>query len=142
MNKIIVLIMFLLITGCSVTNKSTLVSPVSVEAKSKLQGNIEVGDKISGSIKATMFLGVFQLSGPKTYLDGLNGAFPAYNPFDCLSRLKAAAAYKAIVNSESEIIVNPQYTITIHRALGFSNIEIEVTGYKGVFTEFVNRPID
>ena len=139
MNKIIVLILFLLMMGCSVTNKSTIASPVSVEATSKLQGYIEVGDKISGSIKATMFLGIIQLSGPNTYADGV---FSIINPFAPLPRLKAAAAYNAQVNSGSEIIVNPQYTIKKYSALGFTNIEIEVTGYKGVFKEFVNIKID
>ena len=34
-------------------------------------------------------------------------------------------------NIGAEIIVNPQYTIKKHSALLFTNIEIEVTGYKG-----------
>ena len=139
MNKIIMLFLFLLMIGCSVTNKSTIASPVSVEATSKLQGNIEVSDKISGSIKATMFLGILQLSGPNTYADGV---FSTNNPFSTIPRLKAAAAYNAKVNSGAEIIVNPQYTIKKHSALLFTNIEIEVTGYKGVFKEFVNKEID
>ena len=86
-----------------------------------------------------MFLGIIQLSGPNTYADGI---FPTNNPFATISRLKAAAAYNAIVNSGAEIIVNPQYTIKKHSALLFTNIEIEVTGYKGVFKEFVNKEID
>jgi hypothetical protein len=139
MNKLIMLSTFLLVTGCSVTSKSSIASPVSVEAKSKIQGNIDVGEKISGSVKATTFLGFLQLSGPNKYIDGM---FIDFNPFDPVPGLKSAAAYVTKVNSGAEIIVNPQYTVIKNSALGFANYEVTVTGYKGVFTEFVNKPID
>ena len=143
MNKIIMLISFLLVTGCSVTNKSMLGSSVSIETQTKIQGNVDVGEKISGSVKATYLLGLIQLSGPKSYVEQPHGFI---NPFAFtqknICRLKDAAYYNAIQNSDAEIIVNPQYTVRTHSAFGFSNHEVEVTGYKGVFTDFENISID
>ena len=137
MNKIIIVIVTLFMTGCTVTNKSAISAPVGVSADSKLHGNIEVGDKISGSVEATYFIGI-KLTGPDKYAD-LNwvGTGSLFNP---VPQLKAAAAYNAISNSDAEIIVNPQYTITKNSAFGFVSYQIEVTGYRGVFTEFINKP--
>ena len=143
MNKFIMLISFLLVTGCSVTNKSILGSPVSIEAQTKIQGNVEVSEKITGNVRATYFLGLIQLSGPKSYVEQPQRyIFPFAFAQKRLDRLKGAAYFVAIQESDAEIIVNPQYTVKTHSAFGFSNHEVEVTGYKGVFTGFENKDID
>ena len=122
---------FLMTTGCSMTNKSTLSAPVSVAAQSNLYASVEVGDPIAGTARATYFLGVFQMAGPDTYADGVFGGMAA--------GLKGAAAYDAISSSGAEIIVNPQYVIQTKGGLLFSSVTVDVTGYKGTISSIEDQ---
>ncbi len=132
MKKMMVLALsFLVTTGCSVTNKSSLSAPVSVAASSNLYASVEVGEAISGTTRATSFLYFLPLSGPDTFADGVFGGMAG--------GLKAAAAYDAISKSGAEIIVNPQYVVTAKGGLLIQNTTVDVTGYKGTITSIEDQ---
>ena len=84
MKKIIIISIALFMNGCSVTQNSAIGAPVGVSASSSLHGNIDVGDKISGSVKGTYFLGI-KLTGPDKYTAlGIGGSS---NPFNAICKL-------------------------------------------------------
>jgi hypothetical protein len=130
MKKVSFLILaFLMATGCSTTNKSALSAPISIAATTNLYANVDVGDKISGTSKASFLLGFLQLGGPSKFADGVfGGAFAS--PLDPTPSLKAAAAYNAMEDSGAEVFVNPQYVVTVKGFL-IVTVTVDVTGYKG-----------
>jgi len=135
MKKILMLLIFLIFTGCSTVNKSTIASPISVSTSSEINANIKVGDKISGSSKTNLLLGFWILSGPTEFADGVFAGLIA-NPFDPIGPAKSAAAFDAISNSGADVIINPQYTVKVDRTLVYTNIEVTVTGYNGKIIGF------
>ena len=134
MKKILLLTLFIFI-GCSSINKSVIASPVEVTTTTNINANVKVGDKITGTAKSRLLLGFFVLSGPTEFADGVFSSLVA-NPLNPTGSIKAAAAYNAISESGADIIVNPQYVVTINRSIIYTTIEVTVSGYNGKITGF------
>ena len=137
MKKIIILIIAIaMMTSCGsfALNKSAGVGKLSTSLKVDpppgLKSDVTLGGRISGSASGTFLFGMFQLSGNKKYADGVYFGFgPGY-------KIKAAAAYEALVSSGADIIVNPQYVIEKKVSPFFLTIsyDVTVTGFSGIIS--------
>ena len=58
------------------------------------------------------------------------------NPFDKTGKLKSAALYDAINKSGADLIVNPQYVVTVDNLLLFKTYNVNISGYKGTIKGF------
>ncbi len=137
-------------TSCVSTNKSQLSSPVYAPNvyidPIKADVNVDTGDKLTGTSTSTFFMFFMiplRIDGDNQYADGIrysssaNSPFGSFNPLKgAESKVKAAAAYKAMESSDADILVNPQYSITVENKLIIKKVTAEVTGWSGKFTKF------
>ena len=134
-------------TGCSTVNQSVNQAGTSAI---QLEPEVKVGEKIEGSSNTVFLLGfldLYNLPGSnKKYIDGVNvgGSSPSIklgplsipNPFDKTGKLKSAALYDAINKSGADLIVNPQYVVTVGNMLLFKTYNVNISGYKGTIKGF------
>jgi len=137
MRKIFLLSLIMIVSiSCSSLNKSVNKANFSASASTSLEADVEVGGKIKGTSKATLLFGFLQMpGGPNKFADGVFGQ-TFTNPFDPTGALKSAAAYDAMTKSGADLIVNPQYVITVDNMLLFRSYKVDVTGYKGTIKGF------
>jgi hypothetical protein len=159
-NFIIILSAFLISFGfssCVTTNQGFQSAPVisrSVDIDPiKADIVVDQESKLKGESKSVYLL-FFRLKGDNKYADNINFSAEAnttkrllsfLNPFylvkriatgDAMGKVKAAAAYKALQNSDADVLVHPMYTITEKSFLIFYIFKAEVTGYAGVYKNF------
>lgn len=107
------------------------------------------GEKIEGSADAIIVLGLIDLSAfpgsNKKYIDGVQvgsssninlGPISIPNIFDKTGKMKAEALYDAINKSDADLIVNPQYVISVNNMLLFKIYDVDINGYKGTIKKF------
>ena len=144
MKYILTILLSFLIVSCSTINQSANSAGISTI---QLEPNVEVGGKIKGSSNALVLFGLFELpGGSNKYIDGVSvgggsggislGPIQLPNPFDKSGKLKSAALYQAMHSSGADLIVNPQYVITVHNMILFKNYKVDVSGYKGTINGF------
>ena len=131
----IVLIMCLILVGCAATNKSHIFSDLGVSTQSELDAEISVDltKKLTGTAKATYLFNIFQLSGDTEFADGYGGMGP-------VGKAKSAAAYKAISESDADVLVSPQYVVDLKNQVFMQDVTVTVTGYGGKIVSIKNRP--
>ncbi len=122
-------------TGCSTINKSVISSPINVSAESKINADIKVGEKITGTAESKLLMGFIVISGPNKFADGVFGSLLT-NPFDPTPSIKAAAAYDAVARSGADVIVSPQYIVKIDRSFLVTIVNVTVNGYNGKIMGF------
>lgn len=126
-------ISLLTLSGCTTINASSTSSPLFVDTTAKLKADIQVGDRIEGSVRAVRIL-FFTFGYEKKFADGVN-----YNPGLNLmtfvhgptEQLKSAAAYRAVNSSGADVIIAPKYTINQEDYLIFGTTDVKVEGFKG-----------
>ena len=151
------LVALLALSSCSTTNKAFQSSPVisrNVEID-PIRADIDIDDskKLKGESKSSYLL-FFRLTGDNKYADNITYSaetnftkrlFSFLNPFylvkriatgDALGKVKSAAAYKALENTDADVLVHPMYTITEKNYLLFYIFKAEVTGYSGKYKNF------
>ena len=71
--------------------------------------------------------------GDSEFADGVTygGQAPAFSLPDPVSATKAAAAYKAVKSSGSDLIVAPRYAVSVEDYFIFKKVNVTVTGNKG-----------
>jgi hypothetical protein len=144
-------------SSCVTTNKGFQSSPVisrSVEID-PLKADIEVnqGTKLKGESKSVYLL-FFRLKGDNTYADNIQFSAEAnstkrllsfLNPFylfkliatgDAVGKVKSAAAFKALQNTDADVLVHPMYTISEKSFVIVYIFKAEVTGYGGKYKNF------
>ena len=139
-------LIMILATGCSTVNQSVNQAGT---AAIQLEPEVKVGKKINGSSKTMILLGLLDLSNlpgsNKKYIDGVNigepsnlklGPISIPNIFDKTSKLKSAALYDAMNKSGADLIVNPQYVVTVDNMLLFKTYNVDISGYKGTIKGF------
>ena len=140
-------LIIIIVTGCSTVNQSLNQAGTSAI---QLEPEVKVGKKIEGSSKTVFLLGILDLSNlpgsNKKYIDGVNiggtssgiklGPISLPNPFDQTGKLKSAALYDAINKSGADLIVNPQYVVTVDNMLLFKTYSVNISGYKGTIKGF------
>ncbi|WP_369601518.1 hypothetical protein AAIA72_00570 [Hahella sp. SMD15-11] len=123
------------LTGCSSLNVSSNSLPIQGAVSTDVKADIEVGQKISGTAKATKIF-LFTLMDDKEFADGVSYGGASASSFSLgglgpVEAVKSAAAYNAIQASGADVIVAPRYTIKKEDFGVYGTIEVTVEGYKG-----------
>ncbi len=130
--------------SCNSTFTRTLSTPMYAPKAeiNPIRADVEVdmNKKLSGEAQAS-YLFCFKVSKADTrYADGMN--FSGDGVLNTLNKLKAAAAYKAVTASGTDIIVHPNYVIEKHNYIFFRTYNIKVSGYAGYFKKFYQEPYE
>jgi hypothetical protein len=123
-------------SGCVSYNMSQPVASLSGDVKTDLKADVKVGEVISGESSTNVLFGWLNIGGDNQFADGVSygGAsggrigLPLPDP---VSSAKAAAAYKAVKSSGSDLIVAPRYEVTVNDYFIFKQVNVKVTGNKG-----------
>lgn len=136
MKKIIyfgIAICCLVLTSCKSTLASATSTPISVGENIRpfdADISVDVTKKISGESNSAYFF-IFRLSGDSKYAEGVDYSTRTSLFSSAVSKAKSAAAYKAVIDSNSDIIVHPNYVVDIEDYVFFKKINVKVTGFAG-----------
>ncbi|MDE1197509.1 MAG: hypothetical protein PW896_20700 [Pseudomonas sp.] len=123
-------------SGCVSYNMSQPVASLSGDVKTDLKADVKVGEVISGESSTNVLFGWLNIGGDNQFADGVSyggasgGGIGLPLP-DPVSSAKAAAAYKAVKSSGSDLIVAPRYEVTVNDYFIFKQVNVKVTGNKG-----------
>jgi hypothetical protein len=123
-------------SGCVSYNMSQPTASLSGDVKTDLKADVKVGEAISGESSANILFGWLNIGGDNQFADGVSyggaggGGMGLPLP-DPVSAAKAAAAYKAVKSSGSDLIVAPRYEVTVNDYFIFKQVNVKVTGNKG-----------
>jgi len=125
-----------LATGCTSYNVSQPIAPVAGVVKTDLKADVAVGGPISGQSQVNILFGFIKFGGDSQFADGVtygaeSGTGMSLAAFDPVSSAKAAAAYKAVKSSGSDLIVAPRYEVSVQDYFLFKKVDVKVTGNKG-----------
>ena len=123
----------LVATSCKSTLASATSTPLSVTENIRpLDSDItvDVTKKISGESSALYFL-CFRLKGDSKYAEGVDYSTRTGLFSSVVSRAKSAAAYKAVIDSNTDVIVHPNYVVDVENYVFFKKVNVKVTGYAG-----------
>ena len=139
------------LSSCVSTNRGFQSSPVVTRNVDidPIKADIQVNDKkVSGqstSLYLKFFVPIFRLSGDRTTADGIsyssNLIYPSFINNTLVGNVRAAAAYKALENTDADILVNANYTVTIDDSFFIKKIIVTVTGYPGVYKNFKSEEV-
>jgi hypothetical protein len=115
----------------------------------KVDYNVDISKKLSGESNSIWLLGFIRISGDRTYADGMEysanfntGQEGFMRLFGALAtrkvtQTKAAAAYKALENSNADFIANPHYVTKQTKILFglIKNYNAQVSGWPGKYTK-------
>lgn len=123
-------------SGCVSYNVSQPTAPLSGEVRTDLKADVKVGEAISGESSTNILFGWLALGGDNKFADGVtygagSGSAMGLPLPDPVSNAKAAAAYKAVKSSGSDLIVAPRYEVTVNDYFIFKQVKVKVTGNKG-----------
>jgi|TARA_Y100000310_G_scaffold130827_1_gene129941 hypothetical protein len=119
-------VLLILFAGCSSTKHSHIYSTMDISVTSEMKADIAVNTdkKLKGEAKGKFLFNFIQLEGDSHFADGYGGP-------TAVGKVKSAAAYKAISQSDGDILVSPQYVIMNIDNLFIQEITVIVTGYEG-----------
>ncbi|EMV9186599.1 hypothetical protein ACNFIA_16040 [Pseudomonas sp. NY15437] len=125
-----------LASGCTSYNVSQPIAPVAGAVKTDLKADVAVGGPISGQSQVNILFGFIKFGGDSQFADGVtygaeSGSGMSLAAFDPVSSVKAAAAYKAVKSSGSDLIVAPRYEVSVQDYFFFKKVDVKVTGNKG-----------
>ena len=133
--------LILLTTGCTFKSSDQLSGNIDLKIESTLEADIKVGEKISGVGYETVVLGIFRIPNTKYTMHGVTSNATSasenfsYKPLSYMLNFvefaKGKAVYDAITSTGSDLIINPQFTITEEDFILYKSIKCEVTGWKG-----------
>ena len=150
------LVILTFLSSCVSTNKGFQSAPVLTVnvALDPIKADVEINDKakIKGESSAVYFLR-FRISGDNTYADGMRFSSESstsmtdlLNPMKLItaSRLapvRGAAAYKALNSGDYDLLVHPNYTVTIKNYLLIKKYSVIVDGYGAKYKNFRTEQI-
>lgn len=124
-------------SGCVSYNVSQPSASLSGDVKTDLKADVKVGEAISGESSTNVLFGWLNIGGDTQFADGVTygaasggGGIGLPLP-DPISSTKAAAAFKAVKSSGSDLIVAPRYEVTVNDYFIFKKVNVKVTGNKG-----------
>jgi hypothetical protein len=134
----VLLISALNLTSCVSTNKAFQSSPVVAKnvQLDPIKADIQVNEtaKLQGESSASYLL-FFRISGDKTFADGIN--YSTRRLFSGrVNKVRSAAAYKAINSTGYDVLVHPNYTLTVENYVFFRKYNVKVEGYGAKYTNF------
>lgn len=121
-------------SGCTSHNVSQATAPLTGQVDAQLKADVAVGEKISGQSSTNILFGWLQLGGDSQFADGVGYGGTSGSVFsllDPVASTKAAAAYKAVKNSGSDLIVAPRYEVNVEDYFVYKKVDVTVTGNKG-----------
>lgn len=122
--------------GFTVAYRTVLIrtAPLTGQVDAQLKADVAVGEKISGQSSTNILFGWLQLGGDNQFADGVGyggtGA-SVFSLLDPVASTKAAAAYKAVKSSGSDLIVAPRYEVKVEDYFIYKKVDVTVTGNKG-----------
>lgn len=123
----------LVATSCKSTVASATSTPLSVTENIRpldADISVDVTKKISGESSALYFL-CFRLNGDSKYAEGVDYSTKTSLFSSVVSKAKSAAAYKAVIDSNTDVIVHPNYVVDVENYVFFKKVNVKVTGYAG-----------
>jgi hypothetical protein len=139
MNKVwmsaVIATMVATLSGCVSYNMSQPSAPLEGVVKSDLKADVKVGEIISGESSTNILFNFLSFGGDTQFADGVvygagSGGMSLPIP-DPVSKVKAAAAYKAVKSSGADLIVAPRYEVNIKDYFIYKKVDVKVTGNKG-----------
>lgn len=131
------LVLSLLMVGCSTNYLSQPSSPLDVKTVGILEPDIEVGDKIEATATVSRVCYMFIVSDTK-FADGVNYGGPYVEDSvsesfwgNTMLEAKSAAAYKACAENKADIIICPRYYVMVNSYPFYTEVRAKVFGYKG-----------
>lgn len=123
-------------SGCVSYNVSQPSASLSGDVKTDLKADVKVGEAISGESSTNVLFGWLNIGGDTQFADGVTYGGPSGGGMglplpDPISSTKAAAAFKAVKSSGSDLIVAPRYEVTVNDYFIFKQVNVKVTGNKG-----------
>ncbi|PHX38401.1 hypothetical protein AO263_04155 [Pseudomonas sp. NZIPFR-PS5] len=123
-------------SGCVSYNVSQPSASLSGDVKTDLKADVKVGEVISGESSTNVLFGWLNIGGDTQFADGVtyggaSGGGMGLPLPDPISSTKAAAAFKAVKSSGSDLIVAPRYEVTVNDYFIFKQVNVKVTGNKG-----------
>ena len=138
------------LSSCVSTNKGFQSSPVvtrnvdidPIKADIKVESKKVKGQSFSTYLK--LFLPI-RIQGDKTYSDGIKYSTDIIYPGAIINSqiitVRAAAAYKALENTDYDFLVNANYSVKVEDKLFLRRVSVEVTGYPGVYKNFKSEEV-
>lgn len=137
LSAVALLLISLLMVGCSTNYLSQPSSPLDVKTVGVLEPEIEVGDKIEATATVSRVCYMFIVSDTK-FADGVNYGGPYIEDSvsesfwgDTILEAKSAAAYKACAENKADVIICPRYYIVVNTYPFYKEVRVKVFGYKG-----------
>lgn len=123
-------------SGCVSYNVNQPSASLSGDVKTDLKADVKVGEAISGESSTNVLFGWLNIGGDTQFADGVtyggaSGGGMGLPLPDPISSTKAAAAFKAVKSSGSDLIVAPRYEVTVNDYFIFKQVNVKVTGNKG-----------
>jgi hypothetical protein len=144
MKKLLLIPLVALLASCKSTHTSTLSTPVYAPKADinpiHADVDVDINKKLQGEAQAS-YLFFIRLNGDNKFAEGMSFSGNPLEP-NKYSKLKSAAAYKAVVNSGSDVIVHPNFIIEKTNFLFFSTVRMKVSGYAGKFKKFYQCPVN
>jgi hypothetical protein len=120
------------LSACSSVNYSTTSAPLDVSLHSHHSAELKFNTPVSASAQETILFGFFSLGGDNTYADGVDYFPPNSSNFSVLdntSRVKAAAAYKALTKAKADVLYAPVYYVQEDNYILWKNVKASVKAY-------------
>ncbi len=121
-------------SGCTSHNINQPTAPLVGQVDAKLKADVKVGEKITGQSSTNILFGWLQVGGDSQFADGVGyggSSGSGFSLLDPVASAKAAAAYKAVNSSGSDLIVAPRYEVNVADYFIFKKVDVTVTGNKG-----------
>ena len=131
------------LSACASTHQGVASAPLVGPLKSDKIANIKAGEKVTAESNAKVILGFITLSDDNKYADGVNYAgesrIPGMSMFDSTSKVKSAAAYKAVQQSDADVLLAPVYETEVNDYFLWKDIKATVKAYSGKIVGFKNK---
>ncbi len=143
--SIVTIFFFLIVTGCSSIERShnNRGIDIKIDAPMHAQIDVDLSTELTGYAYGGYLFNVFKISGDKRYAPGMDYPNKKTGIFAYMSRVekvKAAAAYNAIRQSNADVLISPQYVVEeSHWNPFWKSVKVKVTGYAGKVVAIRNR---
>ena len=131
------------LSACASTHQGVASAPLVGPLKSDKIANIKAGEKVTAESSAKVILGFITLSDDNKYADGVNYAgenrIPGMSMFDSTSKVKSAAAYKAVQQSDADVLLAPVYETEVNDYFLWKDVKATVKAYSGKIVGFKNK---
>lgn len=131
------------LSACASTHQGVASAPLHVKLKNYQVANIKAGEKVTAESNAKVILGFITLSDDNKYADGVNYAgengIPGMSMFDSTSKVKSAAAYKAVQQSNADVLLAPVYETEVNDYFLWKDVKATVKAYSGKIVGFKNK---